>query len=614
MMPRIGPKLVAALAIQALLLGVIATGAQATSPGPPPGCAQATVTVDNTTPVPITDFGTVFSTNTVSSQNLVTLDVDVKTFITHSNSTELDIFLTSPSGTQVTLTTDNPRSFGPPPIPPAGNNTFGGTTVGTIWDDDGGTGNPPGGGPVTDNTEQTSGTHTTLVPEEAMGAFIGENPNGGWVLRIDDDTDDAATPNDGILNRWIITITTLDVTPTTFTTTFTNAPSNTAVPNPGTATFAQVVSGIGGYILDVNARTFIQHPDSRELDVFLSSATGTQVTLTTDNPETDPPTVPPPNNFNGTFWDDDANLLVTDNTPAGAPNSLVPEEAMGAFIGENPNGQWVLQVTDDTASGPAIQGVTQWELLITTAQCGQPDLALTKTDSPDPVNFGEPLLYTLSVSTGAATATNVRVTDTLPTQVTFQSVTTNQGTCNHSGGTVTCDLGTLGAGAGAVIQISVTAENAGQISNTATVTATSGDTNAANNTDTENTTVRAAGPCDFNGTDGPDVIAGTNGPDSICTLGGNDSVRALNGADTVKLGAGRDSGRLGGGKDVGRGGDDDDFVSGGPGADALRLGPGNDEGRGGGGQDSISCGSGNDFADGGAGNDSILRNCEGVSP
>ncbi|MGH2652703.1 MAG: proprotein convertase P-domain-containing protein, partial [Actinomycetota bacterium] len=104
MTPRIGRKLAAALAIQALVLGVVATGAQATSPGPPPGCAQASVIVDNTTPVPITDFGTVFSTNTVSSQNLVTLDVDVKTFISHTNSTELDIFLTSPTGTQVTLT------------------------------------------------------------------------------------------------------------------------------------------------------------------------------------------------------------------------------------------------------------------------------------------------------------------------------------------------------------------------------------------------------------------------------------------------------------------------------------------------------------------------------
>ena len=80
------------------------------------------------------------------------------------------------------------------------------------------------------------------------------------------------------------------------------------------------------------------------------------MTLTTDNGGGND------NVFNGTVWDDDAN-------PAGqvpyAPTTawsrdhayanlilaspLVPEEALGAFIGENPNGTWTLTISDDLA-------------------------------------------------------------------------------------------------------------------------------------------------------------------------------------------------------------------------------------------------------------------------
>ena len=70
------------------------------------------------------------------------------------------------------------------------------------------------------------------------------------------------------------------------------------------------------------------------------------------------------------------------------------------------------------------------------------DLAVTKTDSPDPVAVGQQLTYTVGVSNaGPSSATGITVTDTLPAGVTFNSATPSQGSCSQSAGTVTCSLG-----------------------------------------------------------------------------------------------------------------------------------------------------------------------------
>jgi uncharacterized repeat protein (TIGR01451 family) len=57
------------------------------------------------------------------------------------------------------------------------------------------------------------------------------------------------------------------------------------------------------------------------------------------------------------------------------------------------------------------------------------DLGLVKTDSPDPVLFGQNLTYTLSVTNnGPMPATGVTVTDPLPAGVSLVSATPSQGT------------------------------------------------------------------------------------------------------------------------------------------------------------------------------------------
>ncbi|HET9945183.1 MAG TPA: DUF11 domain-containing protein, partial [Actinomycetes bacterium] len=129
--------------------------------------------------------------------------------------------------------------------------------------------------------------------------------------------------------------------------------------------------------------------------------------------------------------------------------------------------------------------------------CSATDLRISKTDTPDPVNAGDPLTYTLQVTNdGPNTAEDVTVTDVLPAGVTFLS---SAPACANAAGTLTCDLGDLlpGETVPLVIQVRVPASFLGSaatatITNTASVeSANQTDPNPGNNTATATTTVKA---------------------------------------------------------------------------------------------------------------------------
>jgi uncharacterized repeat protein (TIGR01451 family) len=127
-----------------------------------------------------------------------------------------------------------------------------------------------------------------------------------------------------------------------------------------------------------------------------------------------------------------------------------------------------------------------------TTRASAPDLAISKSDSPDPVFVGAKLTYAIKVTNnGPGTARLVKVTDTLPPSASLGSASASQGNCS-SGGTVVCDLNVLETGASATVTITVTPNQPGVISNTASVSGseTPIESNTGNNSATERTEVK----------------------------------------------------------------------------------------------------------------------------
>jgi uncharacterized repeat protein (TIGR01451 family) len=118
------------------------------------------------------------------------------------------------------------------------------------------------------------------------------------------------------------------------------------------------------------------------------------------------------------------------------------------------------------------------------------DLSVTNSDSPDPVAKGAALTYSIVVTNnGTGSAAGVQLSDSLPANVQFISAAATVGSCAQSGGTVSCNLGSLGSGSSATVTIIVTPKKTGTLSNTAQVSSSTPDSNPANNTATAQTVV-----------------------------------------------------------------------------------------------------------------------------
>ena len=101
------------------------------------------------------------------------------------------------------------------------------------------------------------------------------------------------------------------------------------------------------------------------------------------------------------------------------------------------------------------------------------DFTVTKEDN---VNGVAPLnsqfTYTITVTNqGSSIANDVLLNDPLPSQVSFNSVTSTQGTCSGVGNTVSCNLGSLDAGETATVEVIVTVQATGTFENIVIVTA-----------------------------------------------------------------------------------------------------------------------------------------------
>ncbi|MCY2968767.1 MAG: M36 family metallopeptidase [Planctomycetota bacterium] len=140
-----------------------------------------TTTFNSNNVIPIPDVSTITSTLTLSGLGSIT-DVNVQLDISHTFDADLDVFLISPTGVEIELTTDNGGS----------SNHY----TGTIFDD----------GAVTSITAGSAPFLGTYRPESPLAVLNGTSANGVWTLRVTDDS-----PNDmGSLNSWSLEISTLE--------------------------------------------------------------------------------------------------------------------------------------------------------------------------------------------------------------------------------------------------------------------------------------------------------------------------------------------------------------------------------------------------------------------
>jgi uncharacterized repeat protein (TIGR01451 family) len=128
---------------------------------------------------------------------------------------------------------------------------------------------------------------------------------------------------------------------------------------------------------------------------------------------------------------------------------------------------------------------------VSTAMPAPVDLAITASDTPDPVMVNGQVTYSIqAANSGSTPATGVTVSDLLPAGTTYVSATTPAGTCSAFSRTVTCQILGLAAGGAATVTVTIKAPTgAGVLTNTVHVSANETDANAANDSATQTTAV-----------------------------------------------------------------------------------------------------------------------------
>lgn len=144
--------------------------------------------------------------------------------------------------------------------------------------------------------------------------------------------------------------------------------------------------------------------------------------------------------------------------------------------------------SDDTDSNTANNSSSA-----TTTVTPVADMGVTVTANPSPVADGQNLTYTVvATNNGPSTATGITISDVLPSNVTFVSATDNAGgTPAQSAGSVTDAIASLASGGSVTLSIVVTTTSAtaASITDNASVSATTPDSNTSNDSSSVTTAV-----------------------------------------------------------------------------------------------------------------------------
>jgi subtilisin-like proprotein convertase family protein len=385
------------------LSGILAGQALASAPAAPANSTGQTVSFTDDPAgdltiqdAPLGGVGTVLTrTINVTGAQGHLRDVDLFTNIPHQSSGDLRITLEHAGRTVTLIDVVNDTGRWYP-------NWF---TPGTLWDDS-------SANLITDVGvgDSNGDAKTDLVGEGKLGAFIGTNPNGAWTLRVQD----RRNGDVGFLGSWRLNLATLPAAPPE--TTVTKAgPSGTdiedgavgpdAVPATGDdvptlTTSSLTLSGARAYLTDVDVKTGITHEDSVDLVLTLVAPDGTRVPLLSPAGQGLPLSPQMQNVFRDTTWNDSAGALVSRvawTTGVNNPD-LVPEGALSALIGKNPNGVWKLEVVDRFGNGTGT--LDSWS--VTTKSTDGFAVTPNPTPNPNPQPQPQPQPQPVQISSETA--------------------------------------------------------------------------------------------------------------------------------------------------------------------------------------------------------------------
>ncbi|MFL5799849.1 MAG: Calx-beta domain-containing protein [Actinomycetota bacterium] len=273
---------------------------------------------------------------------------------------------------------------------------------------------------------------------------------------------------------------------------------------------------------------------------------------------------------------------------AVANDLVIPAGDSGGSVSVPVHGDTDVEPTENFAvslSAPAGAGLGDSIGVGTIRNDDFADLVLSGSVSPGSPRVGRHLTETYTVkANGNQPDTDVTLVDTVSDRLLFVSAHAAKAgaTCDRSGATVTCHLGSMAAGSQAVVTIVVIPTASGGLPVHGGVSGDAPEPTTANNAFTF-VAFAEMPPCTITGTLAADTLAGTAGNDVICGLSGDDVLRGGGGDDVLVGGAGGDSLRGDGGFDVLLGGNDNDALdsrdgvsandaaSGGAGADTCQT-------------------------------------------
>jgi uncharacterized repeat protein (TIGR01451 family) len=283
----------------------------------------------------------------------------------------------------------------------------------------------------------------------ALSVFNSANPGGDWSLYVDDHH---IGDTGSIVGGWSLTITM--ITPVNQLADV--GVAGVASPNPA------VVNGLLTYTFTVtnagpDTANFVTFTNTLPAGATLVSASASQGTLGTNS-----------------------------TTVGGVLGSLAVGTNATVTVIVSPGLSAVSQLTSVatvSATETDLNTANNTVSVNSTANLPTADLGLSQQASPDPGVVGQKQAYTLTITNrGPGAALNTALTNTLPANLSFVSVTTSSGTAVQQGNTVICHFGDLAASGTASATILAVPSALGSITNLAIVASASTDPNPADNT------------------------------------------------------------------------------------------------------------------------------------